>query len=85
MMWGWRSRLRYWIWPVSAASTGGRTSRCTRFDISAVEILRLLMNFIATLRPVSVCLATVGQRRRAELRVRFTLPNEPWPRVEMTS
>lgn len=46
MMCGWRRRDRYWI------------SRWTRFDISAVEILRLLMNFMATLSPVLTCRAT---------------------------
>ena len=35
------------------------TSRCTLFDISGVDILRFEMNFMATLSPVAVCLATV--------------------------
>lgn len=84
MMCGWRKRDRYWI------------SRWTRFDISAVEILRLLMNFMATLRPVLTCRATEKTeacvsalsyppsailRVQEEVDVRLTFPNEPVPSV----
>lgn len=48
------------------------TSRCTRLDISAVEILRLEMNFIATLSPVMVCRATeTGEHVRMGSSLRF--------------
>lgn len=46
MICGWRRRPRYWI------------SRWTRSRISCVEIFRFDRNFVATFRPVSLCLAT---------------------------
>lgn len=105
MIWGCRSRERYWIWsrdkqaesvvwnvvnperywplyePVSDGLERERVrdesidyrEQLTLFDISAVEILRLEMNFIATFSPVSLCLASL------------TLPKEPCPNVAWTS